>query len=118
MSNVVLYDGDDSYANFTSYSDSEDPYRPHSVTEQSSGNLSGTPLSSDVEESPRGAFPRESMLAPRMTQEWVRAERLDSSPGISRRRPGVTFKEGPIIHIVPPASPGIRPKDLYEPHIG
>ena len=106
MSNAALYGGDDKYVDFTSYSDGTDPYRPHSGTECSVGNSSGTPLNSDVEESPRSAFLRETLLEPDRTQEWVLAQHMDSSPEVSRRRPGVTFEESPVIHNVPLSSPG------------
>lgn len=116
-SNAALYGGDNSYVDFTSYSDGTDPYPPHSSTERSLGNPSGTPLSSDREESPRSAFLREIMSAPHVTrtQEWVQAQQL--APAISRRRPGVTFEENPIVHIVTPPSTGtctVASDDTYE----
>ena len=116
MSNAALYGGDDNYVDFTSYSDGTDHYRPHTGTEQSVGNPSGTPLSSDAEKSPRSESLRETMLVPHRTQEWVRAQQLDSPAKTSRRRPGVTFEENPIIHIVPPPSPGTRTVASEDPH--
>ena len=117
MSDAALYGGDGSYVDFTSYSDGTDPYHPNSGTERSVGSPSATPLGSDVEESPRTAFLREAVLAPHRTQEWVLAQQLDSPPGISRRRPGVTFEESPIVHIVPPSSPE-TPEEPHESFVG
>ena len=51
------------------------------------------------------------MLAAHRTQERIQAQQLDSSPGISRRSPDVTYEESRIIHIAPPASLGMRPED-------
>ena len=109
--------GNGNYVDFTSYSDGTDPYHPNSGTERSVGSPSATPLGSDVEESPRTTFLREAVLAPHRTQEWVLAQQLDSPPGISRRRPGVTFEESPIVHIVPPSSPE-TPEEPHESFVG
>jgi len=59
------------------------------------------------------------MSAPHVarTQEWVQAQQLDSPLSISRRRPGVTFEESPIVHIVTPPSTGtctVASDDTYE----
>ena len=70
-----------------------------------------------MEEPPESAFLPETMLEPNRTQEWVRAQQLDLPPDVSRRRPGVTFEESPIVHIVPPSSPGmgtVGSEDSYE----
>jgi len=117
-SNAALY-GDDSYVDFTSYSDGTDPYPFYSSTELSIGNPSGTLLSSDLEESPRITFLQEPMLMPHVTrtQEWVRAQQLDSPTVLPRRRPGVTFEESPIVHIVAPPSTGtctLASEDSYD----
>ena len=115
-SNAALYGSDERYVDFTSYSDGTDPYRPYSGTERSIGNPSGTPQSSDMEGSPRNESLREAMLGPNRTQEWVQAQQLDLPPDISRRRPGVTFEEEPIVHFVPPSSGSctVASEDSYE----
>ena len=117
MSDAALHGSIDRYVDFTSYSDGTDPYRPHSGTEQSVGNPSGTPLSSDAEGSPRSIFLQETMLVPHRTQEWVQAQQSDLPFDIFPRRPGVTFEESPIVHIIPPSSPETRTvasDDSYE----
>ena len=103
-SNTTVSSDDDHYVDFTSYSDGTDPYHPHSGTEQSVGNPSGTPLTSEEEESLRNALLRDRELASLRTREWVQAQQLGSPSETSPRRPGVTFEESLIIHIVPQPS--------------
>ena len=104
MSNTTVSSDDDRYVDFTSYSDGTDPYHPHSGTDRSIGNPSGTPLSLEEEESLRNAFLQERESASLRTREWVQAQQLGFPPETSPRRPGVTFEESLIIHIVPQPS--------------
>jgi hypothetical protein len=87
----------DSYVDFTCYSDGTVPSRPPSTTGISIGD---TPLVSG--ESPGTTLSPEPALVSARTRKWVQTHRSDSFPKTSR--PGVTFEENPVIFSIQPRS--------------